>query len=109
MIQLGTALKSQEPPFHRCLVISDPEANGGQVVLVRVTTDDGNVARPRLRAHAIGLARIGAQFDGGLFHWQIWTGSQSFGSSSKARFVRGNPIPSSYDTSPDNSCGSRVV
>jgi hypothetical protein len=35
------ALKSQEPPFHRCLVISDPESNGGQVVLVRVTSDDG--------------------------------------------------------------------
>jgi hypothetical protein len=41
MIGLGTALKSQEPPFHRCLVISDPQANGGQVVLVRVTTNDG--------------------------------------------------------------------
>ena len=41
MIQLGTALKSQEPPFHRCLVISDPQTNGGRVVLVRVTTDDG--------------------------------------------------------------------
>jgi hypothetical protein len=41
MIRLGTALKSQEPPYHRCLVISDPQANGGQVVLVRVTTDDG--------------------------------------------------------------------
>jgi len=41
MIQLGTALKSQEPPFHRCLIISDPSTNGGQVVLVRLTTDDG--------------------------------------------------------------------
>jgi hypothetical protein len=41
MIRLGTALKSQEPPFHRCLVISDPQANAGQVVLVRVTTNDG--------------------------------------------------------------------
>jgi hypothetical protein len=41
MIRLGTALKSQEPPFHRCLVISNPQANAGQVVLVRVTTDDG--------------------------------------------------------------------
>jgi hypothetical protein len=41
MIRLGTALRSQEPPFHRCLVISDPQASGGQVVLVRVTTDDG--------------------------------------------------------------------
>lgn len=41
MIRLGTALKSQEPPFHRCLVLSDPQANGGMVVLVRITTDDG--------------------------------------------------------------------
>jgi len=41
MIRLGTALKSQEPPFHRCLVISDPLNNGGQVELVRVTTNDG--------------------------------------------------------------------
>lgn len=41
MIQLGTALKSQEPPFHRCLVVSDPQANGGLVLLVRITTDDG--------------------------------------------------------------------
>src|SRR5271154_4496658 len=41
MIRLGTALRSREPPFHRCLVISDPQAGGGQVVLVRVTTDDG--------------------------------------------------------------------
>ena len=41
MIQFGTALKSQEPPIHRCLVISDPQAHGGMVVLVRVTTDDG--------------------------------------------------------------------
>jgi len=41
MIRLGTAMKSQEPPFHRCFVISDPQANGGHVVLVRVTTNDG--------------------------------------------------------------------
>jgi hypothetical protein len=41
MIRLGTALKSQEPPFHRCLVLSDPQANGGYIVLVRVTTNDG--------------------------------------------------------------------
>lgn len=41
MIQLGTALKSTEYPYHRCVVLSDPPANGGQVVLVRVTTDDG--------------------------------------------------------------------
>ncbi len=41
MIQLGTALKSTEYPYHRCVVLSNPEANGGQVVLVRITTDDG--------------------------------------------------------------------
>lgn len=41
MIGLGTALKSTEPPFHRCLVISDPNACDGVVVLVRITTDDG--------------------------------------------------------------------
>ena len=41
MIKLGTALKSAEYPYHRCVVLSDPQANGGQVVLVRVTTDDG--------------------------------------------------------------------
>jgi hypothetical protein len=46
MIRLGTALKSQEPPFHRCLVLSDPQTNGGQVVLVRVTTDDGTRPDP---------------------------------------------------------------
>jgi hypothetical protein len=41
MIRLGAALKSQEPPYHRCLVISDPQNNGGQVLLVRLTTNDG--------------------------------------------------------------------
>ena len=41
MIRLGSALKSQEAPFHRCLVLSDPQANGGMVVLVRITTDGG--------------------------------------------------------------------
>jgi len=29
MIRLGTALKANEPPFHRCLVISDPQSSGG--------------------------------------------------------------------------------
>ena len=41
MITLGTAFKAAEYPYHRCVVISDPQTNGGQVVLVRVTTDDG--------------------------------------------------------------------
>ena len=41
MIALGTALKSTEYPYHRCVVLSDPQANGGHVLLVRVTTDDG--------------------------------------------------------------------
>lgn len=41
MIRLGTALKSKTEPFHRMVVLSDPTANGGQIVLVRITTDDG--------------------------------------------------------------------
>ena len=41
MIRLGTALKSTEYPYHRCVVLSDPQASGGQVVLVRITSDDG--------------------------------------------------------------------
>ena len=41
MIQLGAALKSTEYPYHRCVVLSDPQSNGGLVVLVRITTDDG--------------------------------------------------------------------
>jgi hypothetical protein len=41
MIRLGTALKSTEHPYHRCLVISDPIHTDGVVVLVRITTDDG--------------------------------------------------------------------
>ena len=41
MIHLGSAFKSSEFPYHRCVVLSDPVENGGQVVLVRVTTDDG--------------------------------------------------------------------
>jgi hypothetical protein len=42
MIRLGTSLKSREFPFHRCVVLSDPASTSGQVVLVRVTTDDGS-------------------------------------------------------------------
>ncbi len=41
MIRLGTALKSTEFPYHRSVVISDPDASNGVVVLVRITTDDG--------------------------------------------------------------------
>jgi hypothetical protein len=41
MIRLGTALKANEPPFHRRLVISDPQSSGGQVVLVHLTIHDG--------------------------------------------------------------------
>ena len=40
-IGLGTALKCRQEPFHRCLILSDPPSNGGYIVLVRVTTDDG--------------------------------------------------------------------
>ncbi len=41
MIAFGAAFKSAEYPFHRCVVLSDPATNGGHLVLVRVTTDDG--------------------------------------------------------------------
>lgn len=40
-LRLGTALKCRQPPYHRCLILSDPENNGGYIVLVRVTTDGG--------------------------------------------------------------------
>jgi hypothetical protein len=38
---LGTALKCRQDPYHRCLIVSDPPKNGGYIVLVRITTDDG--------------------------------------------------------------------
>lgn len=40
-IRLGTALKCRQEPFHRCLIVSDPQRNGGYVVLLRITTDTG--------------------------------------------------------------------
>ena len=40
-LQLGTALKCCQEPYHRCVVASDPQNNGGIVVLLRITTDDG--------------------------------------------------------------------
>jgi len=40
-LRLGTALKCRQEPYHRCLILSDPPTNGGYIVLVRVTTDDG--------------------------------------------------------------------
>ena len=40
-LRLGAALKSRQEPYHRCLILSEPENNGGYIVLVRVTTDDG--------------------------------------------------------------------
>lgn len=41
-LRFGTALKLRQEPFHRCVIVSDPERNGGYVVLLRVTTDTGN-------------------------------------------------------------------
>ena len=38
---LGTALRCRQEPYHRCLILSNPGTNGGYVVLVRVTTDNG--------------------------------------------------------------------
>jgi hypothetical protein len=40
-LRLGMALKCRQEPYHRCLILSDPENNGGYIVLVRVTTDGG--------------------------------------------------------------------
>jgi len=40
-LRLGAALKCRQEPYHRCLVLSDPQTNGGYIVLVRVTTDEG--------------------------------------------------------------------
>lgn len=40
-LRLGAALKCRQEPYHRCLILSDPDTNGGYIVLVRVTTDDG--------------------------------------------------------------------
>ena len=40
-LRLGAALKCRQEPYHRCLILSEPENNGGCIVLVRVTTDDG--------------------------------------------------------------------
>jgi len=40
-LRLGAALKCRQEPYHRCLILSDPQTNGGCIVLVRVTTDDG--------------------------------------------------------------------
>lgn len=41
MIRFGDAFKCCVDPYHRGLVISDPSQNGGWVVFVVVTTDDG--------------------------------------------------------------------
>ncbi|MBI2925924.1 MAG: hypothetical protein HYY24_09495 [Verrucomicrobia bacterium] len=40
-LRLGTALQCRQEPFHRCIIVSDPEQNGGYIVLVRITTDSG--------------------------------------------------------------------
>src|SRR5665213_362939 len=40
-LRVGTALKCRQEAYHRCLILSDPLTNGGHIVLVRVTTDDG--------------------------------------------------------------------
>lgn len=40
-LRLGAALKCRQEPYHRCLILSDPLTNGGYIVLVRITTDEG--------------------------------------------------------------------
>jgi len=68
MIRLGSALKSAENPYHRLVVLSDPLNNGGQVVLVRVTTDDGNWPDRDCIPGTVGLGGTGTSFNRGLFH-----------------------------------------
>lgn len=45
MIEFGTAIKCTSDPYHRHIVISDPQTNGGYVVLVCITTDGGSWTR----------------------------------------------------------------
>lgn len=41
MVCFGLALKCNEAPYHRCLILSDTKSNDDFVVLVKITTDDG--------------------------------------------------------------------
>ncbi len=40
MVGLGTVLKSKSAPYHRWLILSDPNRTGGDVLLVSLTTFD---------------------------------------------------------------------
>jgi hypothetical protein len=60
MIRLGTALKSTEFPYHRCVVLSNPQSNGGQVLLVRITSDDGTWPERRTMKTRVTQRRIRA-------------------------------------------------
>lgn len=42
MVRLGLALRIKAYPFHRALILSDTKHDDDFVVLVRVTTDDGD-------------------------------------------------------------------
>ncbi len=39
LITLGTAIKSNKPPYHRMVVISDPKKCEGTIVLVTITSN----------------------------------------------------------------------
>ena len=93
MIQLGTALKCLAPPFHRCLVISDPQTNGGHVVLVRLTTDDGKWPDRDCVLTAGDWGRAGARFDGCILHMQVRQGCGFPGKIHSRWCVSGNSPP----------------
>jgi hypothetical protein len=40
-LRLGTALKCRQEPYHRCVIVSEPEENGGYIVLLRLTSATG--------------------------------------------------------------------
>lgn len=70
MIRLGTTLRCDLPPRHIWVVLSDPAANGGRILMVKMTTlrescvDDACVLGPEdfvLLTHATTIAYSRAQ------------------------------------------------
>jgi hypothetical protein len=109
MIQLGTAFRSQEPPYHRCLIISDPQAKGGQVVLVRLTTDDGTWPDRDCVLTPGDWSECGAQLNCGFFYVQIWAGCQRVGSRNSARFISADIVPARSRTAQGHLGGPGIA
>ena len=70
MIRIGTTLRCDLPPRHIWVVLSDPAANGGRILMVNMTTlrdscvDDDCVLGPAdfvLLTHATAVAYSRAQ------------------------------------------------